>query len=478
MSIKKFDLNIEKILEDWEIYDALREIIANALDEQMLTKTKDFEIFKDSNNKWHIKDYGRGLKYEHLTQNENSEKLSNPNLIGKFGIGLKDALATLNRKKVDVLIKSKNGEITLGESQKHDFEDILTLHAYISLESDPNFIGTEFILGGINDEDIKKAKNLFFKFSGERIIESTIYGAVLEKKGEPTKIYLNGVKVAEEDKFLFSYNITSLDSKIRKALNRERSNVGRTAYSDRIRAILISCKSEEVARSLSEDLKNYSTGLIHDELKWLDVQEHATKILSSLTKSIFLTPEEIIDTPDFVEKAKSDGYEIVTIPDKLKEKVHGLSDISGNPIRDLEQFHEEYSESFKFKFVDFKDLTEGEKKIFSLTDNILNLIGGKPKNINDIKISELMRKELWSTEETAGLWDAGSGIIIIKRSQLETLEKYAGTLLHEISHAVTGTSDVSREFELELTRIIGILSSKLLRGGSPSSNIFSKLFGL
>ena len=99
MSIKKFDLNIEKILEDWKIYDALREIIANALDEQMLIKIKDFEIFKDFNGKWHIKDYGRGLKYEHLTQNENSEKLSNPNLIGKFGIGLKDALATLNRKK-------------------------------------------------------------------------------------------------------------------------------------------------------------------------------------------------------------------------------------------------------------------------------------------------------------------------------------------------------------------------------------------
>jgi len=37
----KFDLNIEKILEDWEVYDAIREIIANALDEQLLTNTKD-----------------------------------------------------------------------------------------------------------------------------------------------------------------------------------------------------------------------------------------------------------------------------------------------------------------------------------------------------------------------------------------------------------------------------------------------------
>ncbi|MGI0014938.1 MAG: ATP-binding protein, partial [Nitrososphaera sp.] len=100
MSIKKFDLNIEKILEDWEIYHAIREVISNAIDEQILTQTKDIEIFKDSNKNWHVRDYGRGLNYEHLTQKENEEKLQNSSVIGKFGIGLKDALATFDRKGV------------------------------------------------------------------------------------------------------------------------------------------------------------------------------------------------------------------------------------------------------------------------------------------------------------------------------------------------------------------------------------------
>ena len=36
---RKFDLNIEKILDNWEIYHAIREIIANALDEMILTQT-------------------------------------------------------------------------------------------------------------------------------------------------------------------------------------------------------------------------------------------------------------------------------------------------------------------------------------------------------------------------------------------------------------------------------------------------------
>jgi len=37
MTTKKFDLNIERILEDWEVYHAIREVIANAIDEQVLT---------------------------------------------------------------------------------------------------------------------------------------------------------------------------------------------------------------------------------------------------------------------------------------------------------------------------------------------------------------------------------------------------------------------------------------------------------
>ena len=106
MNTKKFDLNIEKILEDWEIYHGIREVIANAIDEQVLTKTRNIEIFKDRESKWHIKDYGRGLKYEHLTQKENDEKLKNFYVIGKFGIGLKDALATFDRKGVKISLKS------------------------------------------------------------------------------------------------------------------------------------------------------------------------------------------------------------------------------------------------------------------------------------------------------------------------------------------------------------------------------------
>jgi len=232
--MKKFDLNIEKILENWETFHAIRELIANALDEQLITNTKEVEIFKVGNT-WKIRDFGRGLKYTHLTQNENQEKLSNPHVIGKFGIGLKDALATFDRKGIKVIAKSKHSKITIAKSEKEGFKDLLTLHAIIEAPQDPNFIGTEFELVGINDNDINEAKKLFLKFSGERTMEITKQGQVVRKNSTFGNIYINGVKVAEEENFLFSYNITVLNASIKKALNRERTNVGRSAYSESVK---------------------------------------------------------------------------------------------------------------------------------------------------------------------------------------------------------------------------------------------------
>jgi hypothetical protein len=456
-----FDLNIEKILEDWEVYHAIREVIANALDEQQLTHSKDMEITKTKSGSWIVRDYGRGLMVQHLTQNENKEKLANPNMIGKFGIGLKDALATFERRGVKVVIRSKYNDITLTKAEKAGFKDIITLHALVDQPSDSRMVGTVVELSGVKADDIEKAEDLFLRFSGEKALDSTQFGDVLEKKGDPGRIYINGVKVAEESNFLFSYNITALTGPLKKALNRERTNVGRTAYQERVKKILVSCGSKVVAERVAEDLRGFETGQMHDELNWLDVQEHAVKILNATEKLVFLTPQELANDAMMVDEARHMGYKIVTVPEGLKERIHGLMDIEGKPIVDLGEFVSIYSESFKFKFVDPDKLTPSEKKVFEKTDAILALVGGRPKKVKEIKVSETMRPALGSLAETDGLWD-GKSAIIIKRSALKNVEKYTGVLIHEVAHTKDDAPDVSREFEVDLTDLTGQAGSKAL----------------
>jgi len=70
-----------------------------------------------------------------------------------------------------------------------------------------------------------------------------------------------------------------------------------------------------------------------------------------------------------------------------------------------------------------------------------------------------MRPDFLTSNQTEGLWDATSGSIVILRSQLGSMREFAGTLLHEIAHAKTGYADVTRDFENELTNMLGQIAS-------------------
>lgn len=59
----------------------------------------------------------------------------------------------------------------------------------------------------------------------------------------------------------------------------------------------------------------------------------------------------------------------------------------------------------------------------------------------------------------AGLWEVSIGRIIVHRRELRSFETFAGTLLHELTHAHTSLDDVSRDFEEALTRLIGRLAA-------------------
>jgi hypothetical protein len=196
-------------------------------------------------------------------------------------------------------------------------------------------------------------------------------------------------------------------------------------------------------------------GTIHDELKWEDVSVYACRLLNSLEKVVFFTPLQLGEAADMVDKARADGYDIITVPFNIGEKLRGQLDVSGKPIRVLDQYVKEWNDSFSFKFIDEKDMTAKEREVFGQTPRILSFVGGKPKEVKEIKISETMRLEIFSFNEMAGLWDQSQGRIVIKRDQLKDLREYAGTLVHEIAHVKSGASDVSRDFEQQLTAYLG-----------------------
>jgi DNA gyrase/topoisomerase IV subunit B len=73
----KLDLNIGKdCLDNWDISHAIRELIANAIDEHTESKIKKPIVIRQNRNNYEIIDYGRGIKQQDFIHKTNKIKTS------------------------------------------------------------------------------------------------------------------------------------------------------------------------------------------------------------------------------------------------------------------------------------------------------------------------------------------------------------------------------------------------------------------
>lgn len=387
-------------------------------------------------------------------------------------------MATLHRNGVGVEIQSAYGSISLREIAKHDFDDVVTLHAVVRPADDPTLRGTKIVLRDLPDIEMVKAKAFFLRFSDEEVLECTRIGDVIRKKdGKPARVYVAGLLVAEEENFAFTYNITSLTEAMRKALNRERTNVGRTAYTERVKQMLLQTKAGTVADVLKEQLLALQEGLGSDEVGWKDVTVHAVRLLNAAGGFVFVTAQQLIFNASAIDHARNDGLTIITIPENIQEEVVGMADISGEPIRDLGRYEEEWNASFTFDFVEADSLSRDERKILDQRDAIAAIAGGLPTHVSGVRVSNTMRADFASGCDAVGLWDPETNSIVIRRDQLSSVRDFAGTLLHEIIHAKTGFLDVTREFELALTHLMGTAAAQAIASVPRATSLVGSLFG-
>ena len=462
---QSFDLNIEDVLSHWCVKDAIREFIANAIDETVLSKCAQPEVEYNSQKRMClIRDYGRGLEVSHLTQNESIEKAEASGVIGRFGVGLKDALAVLYEHGASVTIDSCHMHMTLEKMNKHGF-DIPTLHAVIQDSTQPDSTGTLVRIENVSQQDVLEAKEMFLRFNGAVSLYSGDCGDIIASDNGPTYVYVNGLRIAEDESLKFSYNITKLDSKLRKNLNRERNAVGRTAYTGSIKKILLSCESDEVWDDIAADLTKEASGRCA-EAGWSDICAKAAEHLNKSNDDhhVFMTQEERNQlTAVQVEKIQNQGREVTIIPRSAKEKAFDF-------ISTMEDVEEEYKNSFEFEFIDPMQLSSVEREVWNdiaQVDELVKKRFGKP--MPRCLVSETMMSEDARGPKASGLWSPQEQAIIVKRSALDSRNDFLGTLLHEYCHYLSGCTDNTRGFENALTDMCGVLAESLFDKQSADS---------
>jgi hypothetical protein len=356
------------------------------------------------------------------------------------------------------VITSRHAQITLVERPKSGFGDVVTLHARVEASPAPAMAGTSVRLQGVTAADMHMAKSMFLVFAGEQVLEETRYGQILRRQPGPARIYVQGVVVAEESNFAFSYNITSLTEPMRKALNRERSHVGRTAYTDRVKALLLAAESREVARLLTADLTRVAQGDNFDETGWADVQVRACQVLSSSGRAVFVTASEHQTQRRFIDYAADDGLTVVTVPESVGRKLEGLADSHGQPVMGLGAFAARWQAAFRYDFIPPEQLSAAERRVYDTHKHLLAMAAPAGRAVPEVRISTTVQPTLYH-DKARGAWDPSIPAIVILRSLLQSLPEFAGVLLHELAHAVSGATDVTMAFEHALTDTLGRLGA-------------------
>jgi len=468
MTLGRFDLNIEEVLSDWTIVSAVREIIANALDEQKLSNSDDISIIEHSDGEWHIIDYGRGLAAEHLTLKESEEKLeSDLPLIGKFGVGLKDALATLHRNGVEVEIYSSKGTFRLVTDSKQEFEHIITLQ--VDYDSSACIeVGTEVRLIGIESFEIKGATRLFLELSGQNVIETNLLGQVINPEGATPGVYIHGVRVNDEPDFLFSYNISNLDSQLSRFLNRERQAVSRTAYGTMLREMLLECEAELIRNSLAAELEDrHYKESCYEVRRWADVGVFALERLCEQKSVVAVSQHQLEYDRHHIDDMRKEGTLPILMKEQELKRVRKLQQEFNTNIRLLKDWIKQDQEKYNLDPVAEAEMSKSERNVFATRNRLMRLVGIPEDDEPEIIVSNTTRPpknigeaggEIVQTH-VVGYYTRLTDTIVIHRGQLKTKVDFAGTLLHELAHRTSHRPDVDRGFELELTRYLGMVGA-------------------
>ena len=326
------DLNIgTQCLDNWENNNAIRELIANALDEHIINKIVKPISINHSRNKCEIIDYGSGITKSSFVIQSNSNKINNEKLIGQFGFGMKDAIGVLCKNDIDVKIYTKDYIFTPSYTQRANTSDI-TLH--ISFESNDDYddddeYGTKIVLNNIKRADIEKAKDYFIDFTTIKF--DKLYSDIMMKFSDNSQyIFVNKFRICKTKKnTYFSYNIKKTKD-VMKLFNRDRGDKDYGAFRKNINSYLKDIDIYDDRNSTEKIRKELKKIFEDDNLREFNQIDIIRNILTQFNESdeyifIDVKDKEFIKKNKIASKIKESKRKIMFIGTGILKKINSVN---------------------------------------------------------------------------------------------------------------------------------------------------------
>jgi len=414
----------------WGKWEAIREIIQNALDE-----TEDFKIEKQGNDLV-ISDNGQGLAVKHLLFGV-TEKKSGAR--GRFGEGLKIALIVLKRLGYDVTIRSNSLEVV---TDTHQIEDETCLK--LRYRELPDWhIGTSVIIHnyeGPTFEDRFVKQNKVIAWEG-RDFWGEVAMIIRESR---TSLYHKDIYVCKLENGAFSYNLHSQELKLEESRNIADSSslkyhIGRVWRAVRDASLLT--EFFEAVQAKKWEATNVA----------LDFSFAAPSAWRKAFFTVYGSRAVLFTHPNWKREAEWLGAKVVQLPSNLD----GLQDILPTDRSFVRERHEK---SAKAEEIDDQQLTT-----LQLT-NLLRARAVAKSFGSDIRV------KAYRLPKSGAEWRSATQTIAISPLVLNSYLQTMDALIHELGHATSGAGDLTAE----LIHAVSQAAARILYSYRVAMNIKAK----
>ncbi len=327
--------------------------------------------------------------------------------------------------------------------------------------------GTLITIEGLKKDDYDKAIVNFLALREDlQLLAASPKGDVYRNtSGNGAEIFLNGMKIATDEDFLFSYHIKEPNKKLQRSLNRENKNLPRDCYRENIITILksnINNRTQTLIDELIDSRDQYDNG----EWSFIDVKkliglntnrnilwaDSSSKNIEKLIYSLYG-----MDTKKYeILALNSLQYRSMENDDRLKKQtlMHVSEKLKQQRIEEeaekIKVKEQKPRKRFEEEDLPIEDLNpierEGWDWAMEKARELCGFIRGWEKLYEEYQFV-LMEKN----HKYVGLCYTDQKIIKLSRGILKDEYSLLNTLVHEICHATTNGRDGTKKFERGLT---------------------------
>ena len=338
-------------VSDWTFNDAIRELIQNGTDQEVLDKENHFSIEYDRKRQvLQLKNSKSVLKINTLLLGRSS-KAGNDDTVGQFGEGYKIAALVLNRigKTFTVLNNEKNEvwESRFKNSEKW-LEKILAF--YIS-KRETEYTGLCIEVGNVSWDEYCGLSDVWMKFDEDNhmgmSVVDTSYGEILTDEDYAGKVYVNGLSVNCNADLKYGYNFKP------KYIKLERDRKACDSFDAReITCRMIAEGMVDGDIPIAGDVYNFEYNTYEEDVQ--KVQEVLLEAFDRQNPQPYSIP---VVSQEQSRKIKAYGGNPVVVPSKVAKL---LKEEISQRIRELEELPVSNALTLKERFSRWYDIYSGE----------------------------------------------------------------------------------------------------------------------